>query len=420
MRQALVLTLLACGLCWGQPGNDCKPSSANIPGAQYPCVYPDNRVALRILAPDAQKVQVRMGQTYDMVRGSDGMWSVTVPPQVVGYHYYYLFIDGVQVNDPASESFYGVSRESSGIEIPEAGVDYYNPKDVPHGEVRSQWYFSKITNAWRRCYVYTPPDYNTNFKARYPVFYLQHGGGEDERGWVIQGRVNFILDNLIAEKKAVPMIIVMDKGYATKPGEVVPSRGGAPGGAGGMLLGGRAQPAAPAAGQPPTPPAGQPPAPPAGQAARGGAPGGGSTTFAEVFVQELIPMIDRTYRTKPTRENRAMAGLSMGGGQTFTITLANLDKFTYIGGFSGGGGGRGAFDPKTASGGVYADAAAFNKKVKLLWIGAGSVEGPGIKTFSETLTKAGIKNVYFESPGTAHEWLTWRRDLNEFAPLLFK
>ena len=131
-------------------------------------------------------------------------------------------------------------------------------------------------------------------------------------------------------------------------------------------------------------------------------------------------MIDRTYRTKPTRENRAMAGLSMGGGQTFTITLANLDKFAYIGGFSGGGGGRGAFDPKTASGGVYADAAAFNKKVKLLWIGAGSVEGPGIKTFSETLTKAGIKNVYFESPGTAHEWLTWRRDLNEFAPLLFK
>jgi enterochelin esterase family protein len=370
---------------------------------------------LRILAPDAQKVQVRMGQTYNMVKGAEGMWTVTTPPQVVGYHYYYLIVDGVQVNDPASESFYGVSRQSSGIEIPEVGVDYYSPKDVPHGEVRSQWYFSKITNAWRRCYVYTPPDYNTNIKARYPVFYLQHGGGEDERGWVVQGRVNFILDNLIAEKKAVPMIIVMDKGYATKPGEVVPVRGGtAPGGAGGMLLGGRAtaQPAAPAAGQPP--------APAAGQAARGGAPGGGSTTFTEVFVQELIPMIDRTYRTKPTRENRAMAGLSMGGGQTFTITLANLDKFAYIGGFSGGGGGRGAFDPKTASGGVYADAAAFNKRVKLLWIGAGSVEGPGIKTFSETLTKAGINNVYFESPGTAHEWLTWRRDLNDFAPRLFR
>jgi enterochelin esterase family protein len=400
-------------MCWGQAPGDCKPSTANIPGAQFPCVYPDNRVALRILAPDAQKVQVRMGQTYDMVKGADGMWTVTTPPQVVGYHYYYLIVDGVQVNDPAAESFYGVSRQSSGIEIPEVGVDYYNPKDVPHGEVRTQWYFSKITNAWRRCFVFTPPDYNTNFKARYPVLYLQHGGGEDERGWVVQGRVNFILDNLIAEKKAVPMIIVMDKGYATKPGEVVPARGGtAPGGAGGMLLGGAAQPAAPAAGQPP--------APPAGQAARGGAPSGGSTTFSEVFVQELVPMIDRTYRTKPTKDNRAMAGLSMGGGQTFTITLANLDKFSYIGGFSGGGGGRGAFDPKTASGGVYADAAAFNKKVKLLWIGAGSVEGPGIKTFGENLTKAGIKNVYFESPGTAHEWLTWRRDLYDFAPRLFR
>jgi enterochelin esterase family protein len=417
MRQAIVLTLLAGSLCWGQAANDCKPSTANIPGAQFPCVYPDNRVAFRLLAPDAQKVQVRLGQNYDMVKAADGMWSVTVPPQVVGYHYYYLMVDGVQVNDPAAESFYGVSRESSGIEIPEADVDYYMPKDVPHGEIRTQWYFSKITNAWRRCFVYTPPDYNTNLKARYPVLYLQHGGGEDERGWVVQGRVNFILDNLIAEKKAVPMIIVMDKGYATKPGEVVPSRGGAPGGAAGansMLLGGRAQAAPPAAGQPPA-------VPPAAQAARGGgAPGGGSTTFAEVFVQELVPMIDRTYRTKATKDNRAMAGLSMGGGQTFTITLANLDKFSYIGGFSGGGGGRGAFDAKTASGGVYADAAAFNKKVKLLWVGAGSVEGPGIKTFSESLTKAGIKNVYFESPGTAHEWLTWRRDLHDFAPRLFR
>jgi enterochelin esterase family protein len=205
----------------------------------------------------------------------------------------------------------------------------------------------------------------------------------------------------------------MDKGYARKPGEVAPARpaGTAPGG-GGTLLGAGMQPAAP----------GQPPAAP-----RAGGPGGtGSNTFAEVFIQELIPMIDRTYRTLATRENRAMAGLSMGGGQTFAITLANLDKFAYIGGFSGAGGGMGgaAFDVKTAHNGVFADAAAFNKKVKLVWIGVGTAEpermATSIKTFHEALDKAGIKTVYYESPGTAHEWLTWRRDLNEFAPLLFQ
>src|ERR1035441_900777 len=219
MRQALVLTLLACGLCWGQAPTDCKPSSANIPGAQYPCVYPDNRVALRILAPDAQKVQVRMGQTYDMVKGAEGMWTVTTPPQVVGYHYYYLIVDGVQVNDPASESFYGVSRQSSGIEIPEVGVDYYSVKEVPHGEVRSVRYFSQVTGKWRQCFVYTPPDFDANPKAKYPVLYLMPGYGEDEHGWFTQGRADLILDNLIAAKKTKPMIAVTDNQFtAVNPG----------------------------------------------------------------------------------------------------------------------------------------------------------------------------------------------------------
>ena len=405
-------SLLACGLCWGQAADDSKPATSNIAGQEYPRVYPDNRVAFRLKAPDAQKVQVRMGQTYDMVKAADGTWSVTVPPQVVGFHYYYLLIDGVQVSDPASETFYGVSRQSSGIEIPEKGVDYYDVKEVPHGEVRNFRYYSKVTGAWRRAFVYTPPDYDTNLKARYPVLYLQHGAGEDERGWSIQGRVDNILDNLIAEKKAKPMIIVMDKGYAFKPGEAPPAPMGGAGASGGLLgaaggAGGRGQ--APA-------PGGQT-APAAAAAAPRPA---GSRTFEEVYINDLIPAVDAKYRTLANRENRAMAGLSMGGGQTFQITLDNLDKFAYIGGFSGGGGGRGAFDAKTANNGVYADAAAFNKKVKLVWLGAGSVEGPGIKTFSEALTKAGIKNVYFESPGTAHEWLTWRRDLNDFAPRLFR
>jgi enterochelin esterase-like enzyme len=386
MKQLVAFLLLFGGFCWAQAPADCKPASTNIPRAQFPCIYPDNRVEVRVMAPEAGKVQVRIGTTvYDMTRGADGMWSATVPPQVVGYHYYWLLIDGVMANDPASESFYGVSRQSSGIEIPEAGVDYYSPKDVPHGEIRSRWYYSEITKSWRRCFVYTPPDYNTNFKARYPVLYLQHGGGEDERGWAVQGKVDLILDNLIAERKAKPMIVVMDRGYALKPGEVMPPR-------------------------------------PAPGAAR--APGGPrmmrSTTFEEVFIKELIPMIDRTYRTIPTRENRAMAGLSMGGGQTFRITLANLDKFAYIGGFSGGGAGRGDFDPKTAYNGVFADPAAFNKKVKLLYMSNGTAEGTGARTSYETFKKAGINSVYFESQGTAHEWLTWRRSLYDFAPRLFR
>src|ERR1017187_2149245 len=250
MKRIPILTVLACVACWGQAADDSKPASSNVMGSEYPRVHSDSRVTFRVKAPDAQKVQVQMGQRFDMVKGDDGNWSVAGPPQVPGFHYYYLVVDGVTVSDPGSESFFGAAKQSSGIEIPEKGVDYYEAKDVPHGEVRSRWYFSKITNAWRRCYVYTPPGYDENTRMRYPVLYLQHGSGEDERGWSIQGRVDFILDNLIAAKKAKPMIVVMDKGYARKPGEVAPARpaGTAPGG-GGALLGGGLQAAAP--GQPP-------------------------------------------------------------------------------------------------------------------------------------------------------------------------
>jgi enterochelin esterase family protein len=415
MKLTLTLTLLACGMCWGQPADDCKPSTANIQGAKIPCVYPDNRAKFQLLAPDAQKVQVRLGQTYDMVKGADGIWSVTIPPQVVGFHYYYLIVDGVQVNDPASEAFYGVSRESGGIEIPEKDVDYYDPKPVPHGDIRSHWYFSKVTNAWRQCFIYTPPDYDTNTKARYPVLYLMHGGGEDQRGWAIQGRANFILDNLIAEKKAKPMLIVMDSMAARKPGEPEPARGGGGGrrgGNGGAVMGAPATPGAARGDQPPAP---------AGRGAGGpGGPGAGApagpNTFTEMMLGDLIPNIDATYRTVANREGRAMAGLSMGGGQTFNTTMANLDKFAYIGGLS----------PALPAGPIAqisADPAAFNKKVKVLFLGTGTVErdgNPNILRLHEALTKAGVRHVYYESPGTAHEWLTWRRDLHEFAPLLFR
>jgi enterochelin esterase family protein len=362
------------------PADDSQPATSNISGQQYPRIHSDLRASFRLKAPNAQSVKVHVDKDYDLARDTNGVWTVTTAPQVPGFHYYWFILDGVNVCDPASETFYGWGRQCSGIEVPEKGVDFYDLKDVPHGEIRERSYFSKTTGAWRRIFVYTPPDYDLKPRARYPVLYLQHGAGEDERGWGRQGRVNHIMDNLIAEKKAKPMIIVMEKGYAQKAG----------------------QPEAPS----------RPPA-------------SGAGALEEVFINDLIPMVDATYRTVPDRAHRAMAGLSMGGMQTFNITLEHLDKFSYIGGFSGAGGGFGGatVDLKTAHHGVMADAEAFNKKVKLVWLGIGTEEEKrmydGVKGYRDALEKAGIKTVFYESPGTAHEWQTWRRCLREFAPRLF-
>ena len=220
MRCAIVFSVIACSLCSAQTAEECKPSSLNIPGAPYPCIYPDRRVAFRVYAPDAQKVQVRLGGTHDMTRSPDGLWTVTIPPQVVGFHYYSIVVDGAVVADPATRTFFGSGWDNSGIEVPEPDADaaYYSARDVPHGQVSQRWYYSKVTGKWRRCYVYTPPDYETA-KARYPVLYLLHGWGENEQGWHTQGHVDLIMDNLIAAKKAVPMLIVMDNLNAAKPGE---------------------------------------------------------------------------------------------------------------------------------------------------------------------------------------------------------
>ncbi len=392
--KTLAILLLGCGLGWGQTTDECKPSALNIPGAQYPCVHPDRRATFRLEAPGAQKVQVRVGKDFDMLKGDDGAWTVTTTPLVEGFHYYSLVVDGVTVADPATRTFFGSGWENSGIEIPEAAdVAYYLPQDVPHGQVSQRWYYSKVSEKWRRCFVYTPPDYDAG-KARYPVLYLLHGWGEDETGWYVQGHVDLILDNLIAAKQASPMIVVMDNLNAVKPGEQ-----------GWVFFARRLWPA---------------PKPGTPADRRRGLAGFTGSTFTEMMLTDLVPMIEKTYRVLPGRENRAMAGLSMGGMQTFLTTLANLDEFAYIGGFSGSTAFRGPFDPKTSNDGVFADADAFNRKVKLLFLGIGSMEGPGAKNFSEALTKAGIKNVFFESPGTAHEWLTWRRCLNDFAPRLFK
>jgi enterochelin esterase family protein len=418
-----VLAVLTCGLCWGQATEGCKPSALNIPEAKYPCVYPDGRAMFRVNAPNAQTVRVQVGQGFEMTKGPDGIWSATTTPLVEGFHYYGLQIDGATVADPSTMTFFGSGWQNSGIEIPAPDAEFYQPKDAPRGRVSEQWYYSKVTAKWRRCFVYTPPDYDKNSKAKYPVLYLLHGWGEDETGWYTQGHVDFIMDNLIAAKKAKPMIIVMDNLNAVKPGEsaslfaargLVPAPGAAPAASRGGV-GMPVQGAPPAAGAP------------GAQPGRGAAPAGRGlggfnlTAFTEMMFTDLIPMVERTYRALPGPEDRAMAGLSMGGMQTFTTGLNNLDKFAYLGGFSGSCGGRGAsFDPKATCGGAFAEAAAFNKKVKVLFLGIGQAEGQGTKDFSDALTKAGIKNVYFESPKTAHEWLTWRRCLYDFAPRLFK
>jgi enterochelin esterase family protein len=378
---------LACAVCRGQAPAGSEPATTNVLGAEYPRFHADNRVTFQLKAPDAHKVQVQVpGARYDMTKGQDGIWSVTTPALVPGFHYYSLIVDGVAVNDPGSHAFYGTGKDSSGIEVPEKGVDYYSYKDVPHGDVRIRRYLSKITGNWRRCFVYTPPDYDTNVKARYPVLYLQHGMGEDETGWIFQGRASLILDNLIAARKAVPMIIVTDNGYASRPGQAAPPAAGSPG--------------------------------------RGGNPA--TAAFEEVMTKDLIPMIDSTYRTMADREHRAMAGLSMGGNQTCQVTMRNLDKFAYIGAFSGTMNGLSTdpLDPATAFNGMFKDGAALNRKIRLFWIGMGTLEPnpfPGaIGAFRAMLDKAGVHYVYFESSGTAHEWLTWRRDLNDFAPRLFR
>src|SRR5437879_2257204 len=190
------LAIVGCGMCWGQAPPDCTPSSLNIPGAPYPCVYPDRRVAFRVSAPDAQKVQVRLGGAHEMSRAADGLWIVTIPPQAVGFHYYSIVVDGAVMADPATRTFFGSGWDNSGVEIPEPDADaaYYSARDVPHGQVSQRWYYSKVTGKWRRCYVYTPPDYETG-KARYPVLYLLHGWGENEQGWHSLGHADITLDN---------------------------------------------------------------------------------------------------------------------------------------------------------------------------------------------------------------------------------
>ena len=361
-----------------KPLEDFKPSSVNQQGKQFPQVNSERCVRASISAPEAHKVQLDIGGVkYDMVKDDKGIWTGESAPQDEGFHYYQLNIDGASVPDPGTKYFYGAGRWGSGIEIPANDQEFFEVKDVPHGLVSENTYFSKITNSFRRCFVYTPAGYEKDAKTRYPVLYLQHGSFEDETGWASQGKANLILDNLIAAGKAVPMIIVMDNGYAFKPQS-------------------------------------------------GEATGRPALVFEEVMINEIIPMIDAKFRTIADREHRAIAGLSMGANQTMRIIMNNLDKFASYGGFSGTSNypSSDEIDPATFLDGKFKDGAALNKQLKVFWLGLGTKEPnpfPGsVGAFRKMMDKQGIKYVYYESPETAHEWLTWRRDLHQYAQLLFK
>lgn len=395
MKYLGITILLLTAVCFAQQSGDFKPSATNVWGAEYPRVDSTGRVQIRVKAAEATKVRLNFwsGPKVDMEKQPDGFWTVTTPPLVPGFHYYTLIVDGAEVADPNTYGFFGGGKDASGVEVPEPGSTYYSIQNVPHGQVREVWYNSKVTGTWRHALVYLPPDYDRQTKVRYPVLYLQHGGGENETGWIRQGHANFILDNLIAAKSCKPMIVVMAYGYARRAGEVPPDLSGKPFGSPEMMKAIQDLAAA----------------------------------FEDDVTEVLIPYIDSTFRTIPDRDHRAMAGLSMGGMQTFQITLDHLDLFSYIGGFSGAGGmlvlGNHKLDAKADYNGVFSDPAAFAKKVHLLWLGVGTKEPEmmraGILRLHNSLQEANIQHVFYESPGTDHEWQTWRRDLKDFAPRLF-
>ena len=353
------------------------PISYNVPLSEYPRVNADNSVSFALMAPEATLVQADIcGKKYPMTKDEKGLWTVTTDPIVVGFHYYFLLVDGVSVIDPGTDAFFGCCRMAGGIEIPEAPevAAYYsfNP-NVQHGQVRECHYWSKVEKAERRCFVYTPAGYDQG-SERYPVLYLQHGMGEDERGWHQQGFMANIMDNAIAAGKAIPMIVVMDYGncgygFGAKPGESFEQFG---------------------------------------------------ALFTEILLTDIIPFTDNTFRTLTDRENRAMAGLSWGGHQTFNTVLRHMDTFAWMGAFSGAIFVRPGDDIKQLYDGVFADADSFNSQMHLLFMSNGTEENLGGMALDKMLGDAGIQYTRYISDGTAHEWLTWRRSLNEFVGLVFK
>ena len=368
---------------------DFKPATSNQDNKQYPMVNSQRMVRAQISAPNAKEVGLDIaGKIYQMTKDENGVWTGTSEPQDEGFHYYQLNIDGASVPDPGSLYYYGASRWGSGIEIPSADQDFWQVKNVPQGSMGEVFYWSTYTEKMRRCHVYLPAEYFTNPTKKFPVLYLQHGMGENEYGWAEQGHTAQIMDNLIAEGKAVPCIIVMDNGLNTqRPGEQ--------GGFGGF--GGRRPQGAPGQGGP----------------RRGGFGGFGgfSEGFKNVLFNDIIPMVEKNYRVIADSKNRAYAGLSMGGMQAREITLANPDKFAYVGTFSSG-----AWNVDQVK-----NSDGFAKKVKLLFMSGGGKENMGVVEAAKNIKEQlGMNAVGYDSPGTAHEWHTWRRSLYQFAQLMFK
>ena len=365
----IVLGLLLAGSwCLAQSGQpeikeDFKPSMLNQPGQEYPQVNSQGYVRFKINAPAADSVRVSLGLGgrggTKLMKASDGFWvGTTAGPMDEGFHYYNVNIDGGKFNDPGALNFYGSVRWESGIEIPAHDQDFYALKDVPHGNVAQILFPSKSTNTSRRAFVYTPPGYDKNQSTRYPVLYLQHGWGEDETAWSTQGHANLIMDNMIAEGKIKPFIIVMTYGMTN-------------------------------------------------DIKFGGLRNFDITAFQTVLVDELIPYVDANFRTIGDQLHRAMAGLSMGGMETRMITINKPEVFSHFGLLSGG-----TYKPEDIK---------EKSKVKLVFLSCGSKEKPdGVKTAAAALKEAGFNAVSYISEGTAHEFQTWRRSLHELAPLLFK
>ncbi len=397
MKKTLSLVAVLSFLCvaaFAQVKEDFVPSPNNQPGKQYPMVNSERCVRVQVSAPDAKRVQLDISAVkYDLVKNEDGLWTGESAPQDEGFHYYQIWVDGAAVPDPGSLYYYGASRWGSGIDVPAADQDFYALKNVPHGQMREMYYYSKSGEGMRHCFVYTPAEYDLNPTKRYPVLYLQHGGGENEYGWPQQGRTALIMDNLIAEGKAVPFIIVMENGSWTMPRNAAP------------------QGQRPQAGQ--RPPQGQRPQ----GGGRMGLPSNWADAFKNVLINETIPMIDASFRTIADAEHRAMAGLSMGGMQTKAIAFPNPDVFGSIGIFSGG----------QISVEEAAAVPGFKEKNKLIFMSYGSREiesrqfpGNTPAQDTEALCKAGYNAHMYVSPLTAHEWQSWRRALYQFAQLLFK
>ncbi|MBP1639551.1 MAG: esterase [Bacteroidetes bacterium] len=347
-----------------------RPAESNIRSAKYPQILPDGRAVVRIKAPEAQRVQLDLGKKYDMVKGNDGNWEVTTDSLSEGFHYYTIVVDGVGICDPSSETFYGMGRQASGIEVPFRGDRYYEERNVPHGDIRMKRYYSDVTNSWRNFYMYTPPGYDLNVNEKYPVLYIMHGGGEDQRGWVSQGKTDLIIDNLIAEKKAVPMIVIMPDGN--------------------MLVSSFGEETL--------------------------------KLFEKELKQVVIPFVEKNYRVKTDASYRALAGLSMGGIQTLYVGIKNTDMFSYLGVFSSGwlANQKELSDPQYEF--MQNNVDKINANLKQFWISQGGKEDiawQNCQNMRSKLDAMKVKYTYSEYSG-GHTWPVWRNNLYNFAQLLFK